>query len=223
MEKFINRHEAGRILADQLKAYSNNPNVLVLALPRGGVPVAYEISKTLSVPLDVFIVRKLGAPGHEELAMGAIASGSVMFLNDEIIEALHISMEEIENTRQSETEELIRRETIYRGNRSFPQIEDKIIILVDDGVATGASMRVAIKTLRKQNPAKLIMATPVAAYATYQEIAKLVDEIVCPLQPQHFYAVGIWYEDFAQTTDLEVSELLAISNHNANLSSLSSS
>ncbi|KTC86633.1 phosphoribosyltransferase [Legionella brunensis] len=222
MEKFINRHEAGRILADQLKMYAYNPDVIVLALPRGGVPVGYEIAKALSVPLDVFIVRKLGVPGHEELAMGAIASGATAIFNDEIVEALHISKQAIEEVIHSEEEELERREAIYRHNQPFPKLENKIVILVDDGVATGATMRAAIKSLRKQNPARLIMAIPVAAFSTYQEMAKLVDEIICPLQPLHFYAVGLWYEDFAQTTDTEVTELLAnkINNPHNGMSSV---
>lgn len=209
MEKFINRHEAGRILADQLRYYAHNPDALVLALPRGGVPVGYEVAKTLSLPLDVFIVRKLGVPGHEELAMGAIASGATTIFNEEIVEALHISKEAIDEVIHAENKELERRERLYRVDRPFPELEDKIVILVDDGIATGATMRAAIKALRKHNPARLIMAIPVAAYSTYSEMANLVDEIVCPLQPLHFYAVGLWYEDFAQTTDAEVSELLA--------------
>ncbi|WED44457.1 phosphoribosyltransferase [Legionella cardiaca] len=209
MDKFINRHEAGRILADQLKSYANNPDVIVLALPRGGAPVGYEIAKALSAPLDVFIVRKLGVPGHEELAMGAIASGSTVIFNEEIIDALHVSKEAIDSVIHSEEQELARRENMYRHNQPYPSLKNKIVILVDDGVATGATMRAAIKSLRKQNPARLVMAIPVAAYSTYQEMAKLVDEIICPLQPLHFYAVGLWYEDFAQTSDNEVSALLA--------------
>ncbi|CEK10542.1 phosphoribosyltransferase [Legionella hackeliae] len=209
MEKFINRHEAGRILADQLRSYAKQPDVIVLALPRGGVPVGYEIAKALSVPLDVFIVRKLGVPGHEELAMGAIASGDTTIFNEDIVEALHVSKEAIDEVIHSEEEELKRREILYRHDEPFPKLQDKIVILVDDGVATGATMRAAIKAIRQNNPARLVMAIPVAAFSTYQEMSKLVDEIVCPLQPLHFYAVGLWYEDFAQTTDDEVSELLA--------------
>nr|HAT8713107.1 phosphoribosyltransferase [Legionella jordanis] len=208
MEKFINRHEAGRILADQLKSFTNNPNVLVLALPRGGVPVAYEIAAALSAPLDVFIVRKLGVPAHEELAMGAIASGDTIIFNQEIIDALHISKKDIEETISIEKKELSRRESMYRNNSPYPSLRNKIIILVDDGIATGATMRAAIKALRKQQPSRLIMAVPVAAFSTYKEMSGLVDEIICPLQPLHFYAVGLWYEDFSQTTDTEVSELL---------------
>ncbi|KTD23478.1 phosphoribosyltransferase [Legionella lansingensis] len=208
MEKFINRHEAGRILADQLKSYANNPNVIVLALPRGGVPVGYEVAKALSVPLDVFIVRKLGVPDHEELAMGAIASGGVTVFNQDIVDTLSISQENIEKIIAKEEQELKRREDMYRHNLPFPDLENKIVILVDDGIATGATMRAAIKALRQQNPAQLIMAIPVAAFSTYQEMGKLVDEIVCPLQPLNFYAVGLWYEDFQQTSDAEVSELL---------------
>ncbi|ASQ46031.1 phosphoribosyltransferase [Legionella clemsonensis] len=209
MEKFINRHEAGRILADQLRHYAHNPQVIVLALPRGGVPVGYEVAKALSVPLDVFIVRKLGVPGHEELAMGAIASGATTIFNEEIVEALHISQEAIDEVIQTEKKELNRRESLYRHGKPFPDLNSKTVILVDDGIATGATMRAAIKALRKHNLTRLVMAIPVAAYSTFSEMATLVDEIVCPLQPLHFYAVGLWYEDFAQTTDAEVAELLA--------------
>ncbi|MDI9818381.1 MULTISPECIES: phosphoribosyltransferase [unclassified Legionella] len=218
MEKFINRNEAGRILADQLKSYANNPDVIVLGLPRGGVPVAYEIAKKLSAPLDIFTVRKLGVPGHEELAMGAIASGGTLTFNEEIIQALHVSQEKINQVIQTEEKELKRRELLYRGNQPYPNLQDKIVILVDDGIATGATMRAAISALRKLNPKRLIMAIPVAAFSTYQEMTDLVDEIVCPLQPLHFYAVGLWYDDFAQTSDNEVSNLLATVphiNHNA--------
>jgi putative phosphoribosyl transferase len=214
MEKFINRHEAGRVLANQLKSYANNSEVIVLALPRGGVPVGYEIAKSLFAPLDVFIVRKLGVPGHEELAMGAIASGGVAIFNQDIVRALHISEDDIQRVISKESEELKRRELIYRHDSEFPSLQNKIVILVDDGIATGATMRAAVRTLRQQEPARIIMAIPVAAFSTYQDMAKIVDEIVCPLQPLHFYAVGLWYEDFSQTTDSEVSELLAKWNDN---------
>lgn len=208
MEKFFDRHEAGRVLAEQLKPYSKSSNAIVLALPRGGVPVAYEIAKALSIPLDVFIVRKLGVPGHEELAMGAIATGGMIVFNEEIVRDLHISKPAIDQVIQSEQQELQRRELSYRGNRPFPTLQNKTIILVDDGIATGATMRAAIKALHQQNPSKMIMAVPVAAFETCVEMEKLVDKIICPLKPHQFYAVGAWYENFPQTSDEEVFELL---------------
>lgn len=214
MEKFTDRREAGITLAEHLKNYANNPDVIVLALPRGGVPVAYEVAKALNVPLDVFIVRKLGVPGHEELAMGAIASGGTVIFNEEIIQSLFISKEAIERVTQSEEEELKRRELMYRGKRPFPDLKDKIIILVDDGIATGATMRAAIKGLYKREPANIVVAIPVAALSTYEEMSDLVDKIICPLKPVNFYAVGLWYMDFSQTSDAEVSELLAKAREN---------
>lgn len=208
MNKFSNRYEAGKILASQLQMYSKNPDVIVLALPRGGVPVAFEIAKSLSVPLDVFIVRKLGVPGHEELAMGAIASGDIVIFNEDIFQYLHISKSDVQKVIQSEQQELRRRETTYRGKKPFPSIMNKMIILVDDGIATGATMRAAITALKKQNPKKLIIAVPVAASSAIDEISTLADEIICPIKPLHFYAVGAWYDDFSQTTDEEVFKLL---------------
>src|SRR3990167_898993 len=208
MERFLDRYQAGKMLAEQLKSYAKKPDVIVLALPRGGVPVAYEVAKKLSVPLEVFIVRKLGVPGHEELAMGAIATGGVVVFNDEIVDNLTISQAAINRVIQAEQQELQRRELTYRGNRPFPALSGKTIILVDDGIATGATMRAAIKSLRQQSPAAIIMAVPVAALSTCEEIANNVDKIVCLLKPHNFYAVGAWYEDFSQTTDNEVFELL---------------
>lgn len=208
MEKYANRYEAGKVLAEQLRAYKNNPYVLILALPRGGVPVAYEIAKALSAPLDIFVVRKLGAPGHEELAMGAIASDETVVFNNDVINQLHIPSGTIAYTIQSEKKELKRREQAYRGNKPFPSLKDKIIILVDDGIATGATMRAAIKALYQKVPLRLILAVPVAALTTYDEMSKLVDEVICPLKPLDFYAVGAWYDDFSQTTDEEVIQLL---------------
>lgn len=216
MERFFDRHEAGRVLAEQLKPYAKKSNVIVLALPRGGVPVAYEIAKTLSIPLDVFIVRKLGVPGHEELAMGAIATGGTVVFNDEIVRELNISKSAIDRVIQSEQQELQRRELTYRGNRPFPTLKGKTIILVDDGIATGATMRAAIKALRQQHPDSIIMAVPVAAFSTCAEMEGLVDKIVCPLKPHQFYAVGAWYENFLQTSDDEVFELLIKANKEQN-------
>lgn len=208
MEKFINREQAGRILAKSLKKYANQPNVIVLALPRGGVPVAYEIARALSIPLDVFIVRKLGVPEHEEFAMGAIASGGTVLVNESIIKQLRLQQSSIDSVIQSEQDELVRREQVYRRNRPFPDLLGKTIILVDDGIATGATMQVAISALRKHKPANIIVAVPVAAYETCQSMSQLVDQLICPLQPINFFAVGLWYEDFSQTTDEEVIDLL---------------
>ncbi len=205
---YDDRYQAGRVLVDSLKNYAKRTDVIVLALPRGGVPVAYEIAHKLSLPLDIFIVRKLGVPGHEELAMGAIASGGITVLNEEIVNLLHISTEAINNIQKSEQEELLRRERVYRGTKPSPELLGKTIILVDDGIATGYTMRAAIAALKQKKPAKLIVAIPVAARSTCEEIAPLVDEIICPMRPVNFYAVGLWYNDFSQTTDEEVVHLL---------------
>ncbi len=212
MEKFIDRQEAGIVLAKYLKDYANQSNVIALALPRGGVPVAYEVAKALSIPLDIFIVRKLGVPGHEELAMGAIASGGTVIFNEPLMSQLGIDQSSIDAVLQSEDKELVRREHLYRGNRSFPELLGKIVILVDDGIATGSTMQAAIKALRKYKPASIIIAVPVAARSTCEEMATLADKIICPLKPINFYAVGLWYENFSQTPDSEVIELLEKSN-----------
>lgn len=216
MEKFIDRQQAGRILANSLKTYANQPNVIVLALPRGGVPVAYEIATALSIPLDVFIVRKLGVPWHEEFAMGAIASGGTVLVNESMVKQLKLEQSSIDAVIQSEQEELLRRERIYRGNRPFPDLLGKTIILVDDGIATGATMQAAISALRKHNPASIIVAVPVAAHETCQSMVSLVDQLICPLQPINFVAVGLWYENFSQTTDEEVLMRLVPVLSNAN-------
>ena len=208
MDKYSHRQEAGKQLAEYLMAYANRQDVLVLALPRGGVPVGFEIAKALNVPLDVFIVRKLGVPGHAELAMGAIALGGVCVFNEEIIRELHVSKDEIQAVIQKEEQELARREMAYRGHHPFPSLNDKIIILVDDGIATGATIRVAVKALEQLNPARIIIAVPVADKQLCENIQPLVDEFICPLRPLHFYAVGAWYEDFSQTEDEEVYALL---------------
>ncbi len=211
---YRNRQEAGKMLANKLKQYAYQPDVIVLALPRGGVPVAYEIATALSVPLDIFIVRKLGVPGHEELAMGAMAMDGTIIFNEAILQELRISQTDIAQVTQMEKKELQRRELAYRGQRPFPVLQGKTIILVDDGIATGATMRAAITALRKQQPQKMIVAVPVADLSIYMEIGTLVDEIVAPLKPEYFHAVGAWYEDFAQTTDAEVHALLAKSHLN---------
>lgn len=205
---FHNRAEAGRELAVKLTAYSGRPDVLVLALPRGGVPVAYEVAMALDAPLDVFLVRKLGVPGHEELAMGAIATGDVQVLNEDVVRSLGIPDEEIQWVAMKEMRELERRERIYRGNRPAPNVRGKTVILVDDGLATGSTMRAAVAALRQQKPARIVVAVPVSAPETCAEFRDEADECVCARMPEPFYAVGIWYEDFSQTTDQEVHDLL---------------
>ena len=209
MDIFNDRYEAGKVLAEYLKQYQNKPDVIVLALPRGGVPVAFEIAKSLNAPLDVFIVRKLGVPWHEELAMGAIASGGTVIFNDNIVQQLNITKPIINQVIDTEENELKRREIMYRGKRPFPNLKNKTIILVDDGIATGATMKVAIKGLREHSPAKIIVAAPVAALETYEEIEKLVDHIICPLVPTDFYAVAKWYVNFPQTSDEEVFDIMS--------------
>jgi len=206
--RFSDRRQAGHVLAEHLMHYNGRDDVIVLALPRGGVPVGFEVAHRLDAPLDVFLVRKLGVPGHEELAMGAIASGGVRVLNDSVVRGLDIAQELIEEAARQEQAELERRERAYRGNRPMPQISGKIVILVDDGLATGASMRAAAAALRKLNPARIVVAVPAAAPETCDEFRSEVDEIVCAITPDPFYAVGVWYEDFSQTTDEEVRELL---------------
>jgi len=207
-DKFLDRHEAGRILAKSLTEYASNQNVVVLALPRGGVPVAFEIAMALSIPLDVFIVRKLGLPGHEEFAMGAIASGGTVVFNESLVNRLDLSLLSVKTVIEREQKELIRREQLYRGVRPFPNLEGKTIILVDDGIATGSTMRAAIKALRQHQPECLVVAVPVAANSTCREMEFLVDKLICPMKPIDFYAVGLWYENFSQTSDDEVIELL---------------
>ncbi len=206
---FRDRREAGRLLAAPLTAYAHRPDVLVLALPRGGVPVAYEVARALGAPLDVFLVRKLGVPGHEELAMGAIASGGVRVLNQEIVRALRIPDEVIEAVAAQEQQELARRERLYRGDRPPPDVRERTVILVDDGLATGATMHAAVQALRQQQPARIVVAVPIAAPETCAELSGEVDDIVCAATPQPFHAVGLWYADFSQTTDDEVRDLLA--------------
>ena len=207
--RFRNRSEAGRFLADKLKAYANRPDVLVLALPRGGVPVAYEVATALKAPLDVFLVRKLGVPGHEELAMGALGSGGVRVLNEDVVNYLHIPDEVIEQVAATEQQELERREKLYRGDRPVLDVRHRTVILIDDGLATGSTMRAAAVALRQQQPARIVVAVPVAAAETCNEFRSEVDEVVCGTTPEPFYAVGLWYEDFSQTSDDEVRELLA--------------
>jgi predicted phosphoribosyltransferase len=205
---FKDRSDAGRKLATRLKRYANRGDVLVLALPRGGVPVAYEVAKELKAPLDIFLVRKLGVPGYEELAMGAIASGGVRVINEDVVRQLNIPDEVIDAVAANEQRELERRERAYRGNRPPPNVKGLVAILIDDGLATGSTMRAAAAALRKQGPARIVVAVPVSSPETCNEFRSEVDEIVCAATPEPFRGVGLWYEDFSQTTDEEVRELL---------------
>jgi putative phosphoribosyl transferase len=210
---FQNRIEAGKLLAVELAKYANRKDVIVLGLPRGGVPVAFEVAKRLNAPLDVFVVRKLGVPGHRELAMGAIATGGVRVLNERVVEELGISEETIDAVAAEEHQELKRREVAYRGHVASPEIRGKTVILVDDGIATGSTMRAAVLALRKQHPAHLIVAVPTAAASSCHELRHQVDELVALMVPEEFYAVGQWYEDFSQTSDAEVTRLLEQAGH----------
>lgn len=205
---FKNRKAAGQLLAGQLAAYANCPDVLVLGLPRGGVPVAYEVAEALNAPLDVFLVRKLGVPGQEELAMGAIASGDVRVLNDQVVQGLGISEAQINQVAAKEQQELERRERLYRENLPAPDVQGRTVILVDDGLATGATMRAALRALRQEQPARIVVAVPISALETCNEFKAEVDEIICAETPRPFIGVGLWYEDFSQTTDQEVRDLL---------------
>ena len=208
MGLFKDRRDAGRKLAQELLAYAGRSDVIVLALPRGGVPVAYEVARALSVPLDIYIVRKLGLPGQEELAIGAIASGGTRVLNHDIVQTLKIPQTMIDMITRQELQEVERRVRAYRGDRPPPEVRGRTVILVDDGLATGASMRAAVAALRAQNPARIVVAVPTAAPETCQAFEAEVDEIVCAMTPEPFYGVGRWYEDFSQTTDEEVRALL---------------
>jgi predicted phosphoribosyltransferase len=211
--RFLDRHDAGRQLASRLLEYAGQPDVLVLALPRGGVPVAFEVAQALDAPMDVFLVRKLGLPSHPEFAMGAIATGGVRVLDDEVIRASGVTRGEIEEVTARERRELERRDRDYRGDRPPPAIEGKTAILVDDGLATGASMRAAVEALRAERPARAVVAVPVAPEETCEMLRGEADDVVCAATPEPFYAVGLWYEDFEQTTDAEVRELLARAAH----------
>ena len=206
--QFRDRHQAGRALAARLQAYAGRSDVIVLALPRGGVPVGYEVARALGVPLDIFLVRKLGAPGHEELAMGAIASGGVQILNTDVVRALHVTPEQVQHAMQREEQELDRRLHEYRDDRPAPVLAGKTVILVDDGLATGATMRVAVRALHLEHPARIVVAVPVGATDTCATLGDEVDEVVCAETPEPFYAVGMWYQRFEQTSDAEVRDLL---------------
>jgi putative phosphoribosyl transferase len=207
--RYADRAEAGRVLAEKLKSLAGRPDVIVLALPRGGVPVACEIARRLGAPLDVFVVRKLGVPGHEELAMGALASGGVRVLNQDLIDELGIPDRLVEESTLREQNELDRRERAYRGTRPAPELRGKTVVLVDDGLATGNTMRAAVEAVRAQGPARVVVAVPVSARASCEQLAEVADEVVCGRTPDPFHAVGMWYEDFEQTSDAEVGALLS--------------
>ena len=206
---FSNRAEAGRLLAEKLDQYAGRDDVIVLGLPRGGLPVAFEVAKRLRAPLDVFIVRKLGVPGFEELAAGAIASGGVRVLNEDVMRSIPNAEHVIESITAKETAELQRREQSYRDGRPAPELRDRIVILVDDGLATGATMHAAVKALRQRGAAKIVVAVPVGPPETCREFEDAADEVVCATAPEFFHAVGQFYEDFSQTSDEEVREILA--------------
>ena len=206
---FRDRRAAGRLVAAKLARYAERPDVVVLALPRGGVPVAYEVAQALDAPLDVFAVRKLGLPGHEELAMGAVATGGVRVLNEQIVRALSLPPDLIDAVAAREQHELARRERLYRGDRPPLDVRGRTVILVDDGLATGATMHAAIEALRAQQPARIVVAVPTAAPETCEALRAKADEVVCAITPEPFYAVGLWYDDFSQTSDDEVRQLLA--------------
>ncbi len=208
MFRFRDRVEAGQYLAERLPQYANATDAVVLGLPRGGVVVASEVARQLGVPLDVFLVRKLGVPGYEELAMGAIASGGVRVMNEDVLRQISVSESTIEAVTRREERELLRREEAYRGHRPPLDVKDLTVILVDDGLATGATMRAAVRALQRQGPKRLVVAVPTAAPDTCDEFRAEVDEILCAMTPMPFHAVGAWYEDFSQTTDEEVQQLL---------------
>ncbi len=205
---FHDRFEAGQVLAEKLLKYREQPEVLVLALPRGGVPVAFEVAKALDAPLDVFLVRKLGLPGHEELAMGAVADGNVRVLNEDVVKPLRIPSELIDSATRRESSEIQRQRELYRDGEPAPPVQGRTVILVDDGLATGSTMRAAVAALRKQQPRRLVVAVPVGAAETCAELAVDVDEIVCAISPRRFMAVGAWYDDFSPTSDETVRALL---------------
>ena len=213
--RFRDRRDAGRRLAARLSRYAGRADVRVLGLPRGGVPVAFEVAQALGAPMDVFVVRKLGMPGHEEFAMGAIASGGVVVLNDEVVRSGTVRRAEIDRVIESERRELERREHRYRGDRPLADIAGRTVILVDDGLATGSSMWAAVSALREEGPAHIVVAVPISSPAACDAFRGEVDEIICAMTPEPFYAVGLWYEDFSQTTDEEVHELLALANGDA--------
>ena len=207
--EFTDRHAAGTALAARLKEFARRSDVVVLALPRGGVPVAYEVARALNAPLDVFVVRKLGVPGHEELAMGAIASGDVRVLNQDVIDWYRLSEADVNAVARLEKLELERRERLYRGGRSPVPIDGRVVILIDDGLATGSTMRAAVEAVRRLKPSRIVVAVPVGARETCNQLRQVADDAICLMMPASFSAVGQWYLDFSQTTDDEVTRLLA--------------
>jgi predicted phosphoribosyltransferase len=206
---FSDRRDAGRRLAEKLREYAGRNDVIVLALPRGGVPVGFEVARALGAPLDVFVVRKLGLPWHEELAIGALASGGVRVLDLDLIRVTGVSDEDLELITAAEKVELERRERLYRGDNPFPDLTGKTVLLVDDGLATGSTMRAAAVALRQEGPARVIVAVPVASPETCESLREVADDVVCAETPEPFRAVSLWYDDFSQTTDDEVHELIA--------------
>jgi putative phosphoribosyl transferase len=207
-QRFADRREAGRELARRLAAYKGRDDVVVLALPRGGVPVAYEVARALGAPLDVFLVRKLGVPGYRELAMGAIASGGVRVLNDDVVGWYGIAPSTIDEVARQEQAELERRERAYRGGRPPVDVAGRVVLLIDDGLATGSTMKAAVQAIRALGPSRIVVAVPVGAPETCRQLAEVTDEVVCARTPEPFSAVGLWYRDFSPTSDAEVSELL---------------
>jgi predicted phosphoribosyltransferase len=211
--QFHDRTQAGQLLAERLiPQYGKHDDTLVLALPRGGVPVAFEVAQRLHAPLDVFVVRKLGVPGHEELAMGAIATGGIRVFNPQVLDQFNLSQRVIDDVVAREQEELERRDRAYRGTRPAPAVEGRTIILIDDGIATGSTMRAAVSALRRLNPARIVIAVPTVASSTCAELKPEADDVIAVITPELFYGVGQWYQDFSQTTDEEVRELLAEAN-----------
>ncbi|NJO39928.1 MAG: phosphoribosyltransferase [Cyanobacteria bacterium CRU_2_1] len=206
--KFRDRTEAGQLLAEKLQKYANCSDVLVMGLPRGGVPVAYQVAKALNAPLDVCLVRKLGVPGQKELAMGAIAPNGVMVLNNEILRMMRISRQSLRQVAEAEKQELERRDRAYRGDRLLPDICDRTVLLVDDGIATSSTIRAAIATLKQQNPKQIVVAVPVAPPSTCQSLKAIVDDVVCLFTPEPLSSIGMWYRDFSQTSDDEVRQCL---------------
>lgn len=207
--RYHDRAEAGRRLAEHLMHFAGRADVVVLALPRGGVPVGYEVATALGAPLDVFIVRKLGLPWHPELAMGAIASGGIRIINEDVVDAYGVRADDLARVTAAEQTELERREQQYRDGRPAPDLADRTILLVDDGLATGTTMRAAVEALRAKSPARIVVAVPVAAPETCEAMRSVADEVICAVTPEPFYAVGFWYGDFTQTTDEQVRDLLA--------------
>ncbi len=207
-QPFLNRRDAGRTLATYLSKHAGRNDVIVLALPRGGVPVAYEVAQALGAPMDLFLVRKLGTPGHRELAMGAIASGGIRVLNEDVVRWYSIRESVIEHVVREEQAELERRERVYRENRPVPDLQGRIVILIDDGLATGSTMRAAAQAVRERQPSSVVVAVPVGARGTCAELAAYADDVICARMPEPFSAVGQWYLDFAQTEDEEVRDLL---------------